>query len=76
MIYFSVLGLICSDVQEEILDRPLPLGHFPIADRDVRRLHLLPQWQFTVFDILDLTCISQNCFFLEVANESVSRGWR
>ena len=41
-LHFTVLGLICANVQQHVMHRALAFGHVPVSDSDFWSLHVLP----------------------------------
>jgi hypothetical protein len=72
---FAVLALVGADVQQQIAHRAVSLGHRPVLDRNVRRRHLLPQWQAAGVKVCDLAGVGDDGFFFEVADEAVAGAW-
>jgi hypothetical protein len=70
----AVLALVGADVQQQVAHRALALGHRPVLDRDVGRVHLLPQRQAAGVEIGDLARVGDDGFF-EVADEAVAGAW-
>ena len=68
----AVLALIGADVQQQVAHRAVALGHGPVLDRDVGRVHLLPQRQTAGVEVCDLARVGDDGFFFEVADEAVA----
>lgn len=58
-------------VEQKIAHLAMTLGHAPVVDRNFGRLHVLPLWQKTGVEVLELPGVGQNGFFLEVSDEAV-----
>jgi hypothetical protein len=64
---------VSADVVDQILHRPLPLGHMPVSHGHIGDLEVRvrPFWQRALFDLLDASGICVDSLLLEVADESV-----
>ena len=75
MVDFPVLRLIRSNVEQEILHRPLPIGHIPVSDSNVWRFERLPFWKSPRLDVSYCTGVGEDSFFFEVTDEAVAGTW-
>ena len=51
----------------------MALRHVPVIDGDLGCLQLLPLGQTACVQILNLTCVCDDCFLLEVSDEAMAR---
>lgn len=68
----AVLGLVRSDIQQQIAHAALALGHVPVADGNLGGLEVLPLGQLAGVDVGDGERVGEDGLLLEVADEAVA----
>lgn len=70
----SVLSLVCSDVQQEVLHGPVALWDVPVVDCEVRdgELGVGPLRELPGLEVLDGEGVGEHGLLLEVADEAVA----
>lgn len=72
MINLPMLRLIRPNIIQQLPHAPLPLGHPPIIDRQIRGLKLLPLRQPSRLQVCNLPRVRHHGLFLEIADEAVA----
>ena len=63
MVDLAVLGLVGPDIEHQVANGSMTLGHIPVPDGNLGRFELLPFGQFPTIDIGNDPGVRQDCFF-------------